>query len=168
MTTPASPGNPSPEKRALIAAYEEAVKSGSERAAVTAPPRRRRGLHPVATLALVVLVGVLAWLAVAQPDWIFHRGMPPQSPAVREASLRLAMALQYQRIERFRDSAGRLPAQLAETGPSLGNLTYTTTQFGGFVLEGADSEFHLTLRSGDSLRAFVGKSYETLDQRGTR
>jgi hypothetical protein len=157
------PTNPSPEKRALLQAYEAAVQHGA-----TAPPPRRRAaaVRPFTLFCLLVLAGLGGWLYVGRPAWVFARGIPAQSPAVREASLRLAMSLQYDRIERFRDSTGRLPATLAETGPSLGDLTYTTTQFGDFVLEGNDSLIHLTLRSGDSLPAFVGNAYEVVTHRG--
>lgn len=165
---PTSPGGsggpPSPEKRALLEAYDEALKSRPTDARPRGP---RRGPHPATWLSLLVLAGVLGYLWMARPDWVFHRGMPAQSAAVREASLRLAMALQYQRIARFQDSAGHLPARLADTGIPVGNLTYTPTQFGEFVLEGADSELHLTLRSGDSVAAFVGNSYDVLSRRGT-
>jgi hypothetical protein len=162
MTTPPQP---SPEKRALLDAYDAALhaKRGDPPAS---PAGERRSVHPVTVLSLLVLVAVAVWLSAARPDWVFARGMPAQSPAVREASLRLAMALQFRRIERFQDSAGHLPAHLDETGQPVGNLTYTMTQFGGFVLEGADSALHLTLRSEDSLAAFVGDSYRVLSRRG--
>jgi hypothetical protein len=114
---------------------------------------------------VLTLLVLGAWLYAARPDWVFARGLPPQSAAVREASLRLAMAAQFDRIERFRDSAGHLPARLTDLGPVTASLTYTKTQFGGFVLEGADSTLELTLRSDDSVRAFVGKSYEIVSRR---
>lgn len=154
---------PSPEKRALLEAYNAAVQATGG-----GPPEedRRRGLHPATLLSLVVLAAVLGWLIVAQPEWVFAKPVPGQSPAVREASLRLAMALEFERIERFQDSAGRLPVRLDETGQPVGNLTYTVTQFGGFVLEGEDADLHLTLRSSDSLPAFVGNSYDVLSKRG--
>lgn len=158
-----TPPPPSPEKRALLEAFNAVVQatgsgpSGGE---------RRRSLHPVTLLSLGVLAVVLGWLIAAQPEWVFVKPAPGQSPALREASLRLAMALEFERIERFQDSTGRFPTRLNETGQPVGNLTYTTTQFGGFVLEGADADLHLTLRSSDSLPAFVGNSYEVLSTRG--
>lgn len=154
---------PSAEKRALLEAYEAALQQPTRPA--SGPPRRRT-FGFLTLVCVVALVAIGAWLYKARPDWVFERGMPPQSPALREASLRLAMATQYQRIERFRDSAGHLPARLSDVGPAAGSLTYTTTQFGGFVLEGSDSALQLTLRSEDSLRAFVGNSYEVVSRRG--
>lgn len=154
---------PSAEKRALLEACEAALQQPA-RAEQGPPPRRTFGVLTIASV--VALASIAVWLYSARPDWVFARGMPPQSAAIREASLRLAMAAQYQRIERFRDSAGHLPAQLADMGTVSGNLTYTTTQFGGFVLEGSDSTLQLTLRSEDSLRAFVGNSYQVISRRG--
>jgi hypothetical protein len=157
------PTDPSPEKRALLEAYEAAVQRGP-----APPPRRRRSgaIRPFTIFCLAVLLGLVSWLYVGRPVWLFARGMPAQSAEMREASLRLAMSLQYERIEQFRDSTGRLPLTLAETGPPLGQLTYTKTQFGEFMLEGNDSLIHLTLRSGDSLAAFVGNAYDVVSHRG--
>jgi hypothetical protein len=157
---------PTPEKRALLDAYDAAVHSNDSRPPGPPGHERRRRIHPVTLLSLLALAAVAVWLFAARPEWVFARGVPAQSPAVREASLRLAMALQFQRIERFRDSAGHLPATLDQTGQPPGSFTYTTTQFGGFMLEGADSALHLTLRSEDSLATFVGDSYGVLSRRG--
>ncbi|HET9603116.1 MAG TPA: hypothetical protein VFO96_02420 [Gemmatimonadales bacterium] len=158
------PPEPSAEKRALLEAYEAALRQQARPA--TGPPPRRP-FRILSVISVLALVAICAWLYATRPDWIFERGMPPQSTAVREASLRLAMAAQYERIERYRDSAGHLPERLSDLGTGPGNLTYTTTQFGGFVLEGSDSTLQLTLRSDDSLRAFVGNSYEIVSRRGT-
>lgn len=156
------PTDPSPEKRALLEAYEAAVQRSP------VPPARRRpgGIRPFTVFCVAVLLGLVSWLYFGRPAWLFARGMPGQSVAMREASLRLAMSLQFERIEHFRDSTGRLPLRLAETGPPLGQFTYTQTQFGDFVLEGNDSLIHLTLRSGDSLAAFVGNAYQVVSHRG--
>ncbi|HET7109386.1 MAG TPA: hypothetical protein VFI41_00825 [Gemmatimonadales bacterium] len=157
------PPEPSAEKRALLKAYEAALQQPA-RPANGPPPKRAVGILTVVSVLALLAIG--AWLYAARPDWIFARGMPSQSPALREASLRLAMAMQYERIEQYRDSAGHLPARLSDLGAATGNLTYTTTQFGGFVLEGSDSTLQLTLRSDDSLRTFVGNSYEIVSRRG--
>jgi hypothetical protein len=157
------PPEPTAEKRALLEAYEAALQQPA-RPANGPPPKRGFGILTIVCLLALVAIG--AWLYTARPDWVFARGAPPQSAALREASLRLAMAMQYERVERYRDSAGHLPARLSDLGPAAGNLTYTTTQFGGFVLEGSDSALQLTLRSDDSLRAFVGNSYEIVSRRG--
>jgi hypothetical protein len=158
------PPEPSAEKRALLEAYEAALRQQT-RPAGEPPPRRPFGILTV--ISVLALVAIGAWLYGTRPEWVFERGRPAESAAVREASLRLAMAAQFERIQRFQDSAGHLPARLAELGSAPDNLTYTTTQFGGFVLEGADSTLQLTLRSDDSLRAFVGNSYAIVSQRGT-
>jgi hypothetical protein len=158
------PPEPSAEKRALLEAYDAAVQQSARQ---SNKPLPRRTLGIVTIIFALALLAIGAWLYTARPDWVFARGMPPQSAAVREASLRLTMAMQYQRIERYRDSAGHLPVRLSDLGPAAANLTYTTTQFGDFVLEGSDSTLRLTLRSDDSLRTFVGNSYEIVSRRGT-
>ena len=168
MTHP--PGQPSPEKRALIEAYDHAVKTEEERAAErrAAPPPPRRGPSWTVILSTFVLVALLVWLAVERPAWLLDRGMPAESAEVRDASLRLAMAMQFNRVRRYQDSAGRLPARLEETGPVLEGIRYEAGPGSTFTLVGRNGPHELTLRSTDTVRVFVGDSYTVLEGRAAR
>ena len=169
MTT--TQGPPTAEKKALIDAYDDVLKADAvkrDHDAMVPRARRKWPLHPVAVLSLVILLSVAAYLAVSRPAWLFDRGMPPESVAIQEASLRLAMAQQYQRVERFRQQHGRLPDGIAETGHPLQGVTYEKSGSDQYVLRGTNGSISLILRSTDSVRAFVANSYVMIQRRGQR
>lgn len=168
MTTPPPAGPPTPEKKALLEAYEEALKAPG---APEAPPRRSRsdgGLHPLTLIAIAALIALAAWLAVARPGFVFARGTPDEPRAVRDASLRLAMAMQFQRVLRYRDSTGGLPDRLTDVGPVVSGVRYEPIPPDQFTLVGENGDIVLTLRSSDQLRDFVGSAYQVLESRGAR
>ena len=167
MTTPPPAGSPTPEKKALLDAYEEAIKRPE---APDAPPRRPpgNGLHPLTLVAIAALIALAAWLAIARPGFVFERGAPDEPRAVRDASLRLAMAMQYQRVLRYRDSTGALPDRLTDVGPAVSGLRYEPIPPDKFTLVGENGDVVLTLRSTDQLRDFVGSAYQVLETRGAR
>lgn len=174
MTGSGPRGQPTPEKQALLAAYEQVLKSEAERrtqAGSQRPARpkgagaARRRMHLVTVLALIVLAAVGAHLAIVKPAWVFGATMPPQTAAVTEASLRLALSLQRQRIERFRAAESRLPFALEEAGAVVEGIEYELTP-DGYELVAMHESRRLTLRSGDSIEEFLGDSYEVIQQRG--
>lgn len=172
MTTPTqpAPGAPTPEKQALIDAFDQVIKADAEQRGKTAD--RRRGekwvLHPVAVLALFVLVATVAYIGIARPPWLFERGMPPENAALQDASLRLGMAMQYQRVDRYRQANGRLPQSLDEVGAPMQGISYERVGADQFVLRGRNGAVSLTLRSTDPVREFVANSYTVIQRRGQR
>ena len=165
MTTPGSAG-PTPEKRALIEAYEKAVKAGAEREASAATPGKPRSRRrPLLIVSLMLLVLTLAYLAAARPEWLAMNRRLPESAAVQDASLRLALAMQVQRIRRYQRANGRLPATLAEAGGAADWIRYERFPPAAFALHGENGAARLTLRSSDSLDAFVGNSFQIIQQR---
>ena len=167
MTKPTPPGPPTPEKKALLEAYEQAIKS-PHAPEPSSRPRRSGGLHPLTLVSLAALVALAAWLAIARPGFVFERGAPDEPRAVRDASLRLAMAMQYQRVHRFRDSTGALPQKLSDVGPVVSAIRYEPIPPDQFTLVGENGDVVLTLRSNDVLRDFVGSAYQVLESRGAR
>lgn len=169
MTTPPQHNQPSPEKQALIDAYEKVLVADAEKrekdaaARPVGPPKRR--MHPIVVLSLVVLVAVCAYVGIARPAWIFERGAPAEPVSMQEASLRLAMAMRFQRIERFRTQSGRLPTTIEEAGPAMPGVRYQARHPDGFTLTGTNGSVSLTLQSTESLAAFVGNSYELIQGR---
>ncbi|MDT8369160.1 MAG: hypothetical protein RQ745_08120, partial [Longimicrobiales bacterium] len=83
------------------------------------------------------------------------------SQARVEAGLRVAVALQADRIERFRLAHGRLPDQLRETGEPLPGILYTrldATTYRVWAREGETRILHesgsdsMSVRIRDALR----------------
>ncbi len=177
MTTPAhppagppAPGAPTPEKQALLDAFDQVIKADAEQRGKPAERSRQRKwlLHPVAMLALLVLFTTVGYLGFVRPPWLFDRGAPPENAAVQDASLRLGMAMQYQRLERFRQANGRLPQSLAEVGEPMQGISYERVGADQFVLRGRNGGVSLQLRSTDSVRDFVANSYTVIQRRGQR
>jgi hypothetical protein len=170
MTSPAQAGAPSPEKQALIEAFDEVIRADVERRGQPSGRRskRRWPIHPVAVACLVIWAVTGAYLISTRPSWLFDRGMPTESPAIQEASLRLAMAMKAEQIERFRQrQGGRLPATIDEVGPVIRGISYERVG-NDFVLRGVNGSASLMLKSTDPIRAFVGNSYVVIQGRGQR
>ena len=119
----------------------------------------------MALLSLLILVAVAAYIGLARPAWIFERGAPAEPVSMQEASLRLGMAMQFQRIERYRAQSGRLPTTMEEAGPVMPGIRYQARHPDGFTLTGTNGAVTLTLQSTESLTAFVGNSYELIQGR---
>jgi hypothetical protein len=170
MATPTHPNPPTPEKQALLEAFDQVIKADAEKREkdVPARPPRRRLLHPLVWGCLFALALVGLYLVVSRPAWLFERHAPVESVAIQEASLRLAMSMQFQRIERFRRDSGRLPTTIEEAGPPIAGIRYQARHPDGFTLTGTNGALTLTLTSGQSLRAFVGNSFEIIEGRDQR
>jgi hypothetical protein len=172
MTGPAQPpaGTPTPEKQALLEAFDEVLKAEAETRdqAPGRAPSRPWPVHPVVVLALLVLAGTGTYIGVVRPPWLFQRGMPPESASIQDASLRMGMAVQYQRIERFRQANGRLPESLAQVGEPMQGISYERLGTDQFVLRGRNGGVSLELHSTDAVREFVANSYMVIQRRGQR
>jgi hypothetical protein len=159
----------SPEKKALLEAFDTVLKTKAEEReaelAAAEAARRGRGLSRLVMLVCVtILVFVSAYLYVERPDWIFPTPPKPESLAVREASLRITIATAAQHIERYRQQAGRLPATLSEAGAYGEGISYQRTA-AGYRLEGESDEVRVTFNSTEPLARFVGNSFKVISRR---
>ena len=103
--------------------------------------RRRRGASRLlmGVAATVLIVGQRAISYVERPDWVFPAPPPPESLAVREASLRIAMANAAQHVERFRQQNGQLPRVAGAGGRARGmGITLRAARRDGYRLDGED------------------------------
>ncbi len=169
--SPASPpAGPQANKQALFDAAVEVMRAqAEEREAEEARRRREQGrFSPVVATALTIALAAAAYVAIERPTWIFPETPPAESQEIREASLRIGMATTAQRIERFRMAQGRLPRTLSESGSSATGIVYEPRGGNQYVLRGANGPVRLTLSSSDSLRAFVGQSFQAISQRARR
>lgn len=164
QTPPPAPPPPpgAPDRRALLQAFQDVVRSEQEKKSQppTPEPTTRRTTRSILLLTAIGLI----YLIVAQPRWLFTQP-PEEPPALREASLRVRMFVEIDRVERFFADSGRLPRTLAEAGADTSGLTYTPTD-GGYTLRGVNNGFSLTYRSGTPPREFLGDSYRMVTQRG--
>jgi len=162
MTPPPPPPQDQLSREALLAAkqalIQDRVRQRVEDAKVP-PPQSGRGFRN--TAAVIALA--LAALVVVRPAWLFP---PPvaESPALKEASLRVRIYIETERVERYRQNEGRLPATLLESGGDTTGLKYV--QDGeSYSISGANGGLALTYSSTTPAADFLGNSYELIRAR---
>ena len=165
MTTKPPPqgAGRTPEKQALIEAYDSVVRAANTAAAPKAVRRSRRTQWSAAIL-LVALAGS-AYLMSTRPAWLFTPPPPAEAAPVREASLRLAIYAAARRVQQYRDRTGRLPDRFEQTGEPAGGVIYRRTT-SGYELQAGPPDLTLVYRSGDPLADFVGNSFAVVARRG--
>jgi hypothetical protein len=171
QNTTTSPPNASssPEKKALLEAFDTVLKTAAEereleRLAAEAR-RRNRGVSRLLLVVCTVIVTFMSvYLYVERPEWIFPVASPPESPTVRQASLRISVANAAQHIERYRQQRGQLPATLEQAGANGAGISYQRTA-AGYQLEGENEGIRVSFTSGESLTRFVGNSFEVIARR---
>ena len=168
-TTPSPHASASPEKKALLEAFDTVLKTAAEqqeldRRAAEARRRNRGGSRLLLVLCTVIVTFVSVYLYVERPEWIFPVASPPESPAVRQASLRISVANAAQHIERYRQQRGQLPITLEQAGANGAGISYERTA-AGYQLEGDNEGIRVSFTSGESLTRFVGNSFEVIARR---
>jgi hypothetical protein len=167
--TAAAPGA-SQQKQALLEAFDSVLKKQAEdrEAAQREAEVRRRGRNRVRPSVWVLTTTVLvlcAYLYVDQPEWLFPPSTPPESVAIKEASLRIGMANAAQHLEQFRQRTGTLPQTLLEVGPAVQGITYQPLDSTGWRLLGTHAGIELTLTSAEPVSGFLGNSFEVISRR---
>ena len=168
-TTTSPPNAASPEKKALLAAFDTVLQTAAEereieRLAAEARRRSRGASRLLLVVCAVVLTFASVYLYVERPEWVFPVPAAPESAAVREASLRISVANAAQHIERYRQQRGQFPTTLEQAGATGAGISYERTA-AGYQLEGEDEGVRVSFTSGESLTRFVGKSFEVIARR---
>jgi len=171
MSQETSPSPASPElagKKALLDAFDTVLKTqAAEREAERAAAAALRSRGPsrlLMVLCTTVVVFLAVYLYVERPEWVFPAAAPPESPAVREASLRIMMANAAQHLDRYHHQTGRWPATLAEAGAHAAGIAYERTS-AGYRLQGESGQVTLRLDSAEPLAQFIGNSFEVISRR---
>lgn len=164
--TPPRPLTPSgqPDRRALLEAYQNLVRSEEDKHHSEAHRQpiepSGRGFWITMSLAIIALSALL----LLQPGWLFTKPAA-EAPAVTEASLRVRMFVEMERIEQFRSDAGRLPASLSEAGVPEDGLTFHVSD-GSYILTGMNGTLSLSYSSETPASTFLGDSYRIVRERG--
>lgn len=149
-------------RRALAESLQEAIEHPARRASdlkheretsrQEVVQRRRRG----AGILLLLTWGVLGWLWLAKPEFVFSPSLG-QAEGARfsaEEGLRYGMYLQAARIREFQAEHGRLPASIAEAGEAEAGLEYVV-EGGRWTLRGTADGTELELTSEMSPEGFL-------------
>jgi hypothetical protein len=157
------------DKQRLLDAAQAAVADAREKEAVRARQRvstpTSRGAMIGASLTLFV---VAAYLAAVRPAWFIAPPPPPDPPALQEASVRLTLVRESQRIQAWRVANGRLPADLSEAGIPVAGLVYARLDDSTYAVALPFRTSEVTLRSTDSVAAFLGNAVGTVAARVAR
>jgi hypothetical protein len=168
MSHEASSPTASPEKKALLDAFDTVLKTKAdereaERAADEARRQARATSRPLMLACITILVAVWAYLYIERPDWVFPAEPQTASLAVREAGLRITMATAAQHVERYRQQTGELPTTLKQAGGYGEGITYER-RGSGYRLEGELGDVHVIFDSSEPLARFVGNSFKVISR----
>lgn len=152
-----------PDRRALVEAYKDVVKSEADKrggkAATGQPEKRRTAL--LVTLAVVLMIAFLL-----RDQWLVTTALPQETPEIKEASLRLVTAREARRIELYQAShGGALPEPVTLAGDLSVGMSYTPTGTGHYILTMKEGEDSVTYSSTDSISTFLGNSYDVIRRR---
>ena len=165
-----TPSSPAAQKQALLEAFDTVLKQQAEarEAALREVEARRRAqsrMRPTIAAPAVLSLILCSYLYIERPEWIFPSAAPPESVAIKEASLRIGMANVAQHVERHRQRTGTIPRSLGEAGSRVDGMTYEALGSDSWRLIGTNGGIELTLTSQDSLPRFLGNSFEVISRR---
>ncbi len=146
-------------KEDLLRAAEEAVGQDRRQADRRANPQTRWGIVGWGLVLLAVLMG---WLFGTRPEWVFTPPVVAEAPETTAASMRLALVRERQRVERYREQNGRLPATLAEAGSTLPTIAMAASPDGSYLLRVVEGGTALELHSSENIETFLGNSLQVI------
>jgi hypothetical protein len=152
-----------PDRRALLEAYKDVVKSEADRAG----PGAGRSKRPRSRTPLLVTLAIVLLIAFFLRDqWLVTTQLPPETPELREASLKLVTAKSARRIELYQAShGGALPEPVTLAGDLPRGMSYTPSGTGFYTLTMKEGKDSVTYNSTDSITTFVGSSYDVIRRR---
>lgn len=132
-----------------------------------AMPHRRTARPSILIASALTVIATVIGLAVTKPDWLLPAWAEAETPEISEASLRLAIVRERQRIEAYRVAHGTLPATLEAAGGTLSGVRYSVRQDGTYLLEADLGRSYVRLASTGSVQAFLGNSLHVILSRPT-
>ena len=151
------------ERDAALAAV---IREQTEKAEVEAHARRvriRRQGVGLRHLALILATAISMWIWIWPPSYL--RITPPGPPPVEEeeATLRLVMYFQAQKIERYLIDTGHVPIALDDAGPAFRGMEYVRLTNSDYRILGRTGRVTLSYSSVEPLDTFVGAGATVLN-----
>ncbi len=148
------------------AALAAVLREQTEKAEVEAQARevrvRHQGFgsrHLALTFAAVLSIWIWRWPPGALQ--IAPSGPPPLEE--EEATLRLVMYFQAQKIEQYLLDTGGVPLALVEAGPVFGGMEYIRLTNSDYRILGRTGRVTLSYSSAEPLNMFLGAGASVLD-----
>ncbi len=151
------------DRQALLKAYQDVVKQEQDRRGAPPPPPPPPPSKAPFWAFMLSMAGALTAVLVLQPNWLFPKA-PPETPAVKEASLRLRMFGEIERVEAYKTVNGTYPHSLLDALGDTSGVQYSAGAE-GFSLTGRNGPLSLTYTSSQSAREFLGNSYALISGR---
>ena len=152
----------SSERDAALAAV---LREQTEKAEVVAEAQkvrvRRQGLG-VRHLTLGFAVAISAWIWLWPPSAMRISSPGPPPVAEEEATLRLVMYFQAQKIEQYLLDTGGVPVDLEEAGPVFRGMEYIRLTNRDYRILGRTGRVTLSYSSAEPLNEFVGTGSSVL------
>jgi len=130
------------EKAAMRRALEQPVRS--------APP------YKLLLLLTLLLFNGYVWFG--QPTWLKFREPELPAPSYYASSWKIAVFLQRQRIEEYRQARGYIPATAQQAGPPVTGVRYTPIEKKDYQLSAGYGEKQVVYHSSDSLSVLLGRT----------
>ena len=150
------------QKRALLDAAQAAVADAQSKAIL---PKRRdntRLSRAIVLASSLAVAGLGVYLLAARPAWLVTPPPPAPPAEVQEASVRLTMVREANRIRGFRAQKGHLPATLSEAGSPVSGVSYERQGDSLFVLRASFGARTVELVSTDSVATFLVRSLKVI------
>ena len=128
---------------------EKAAKREAREHQVHRPP-------PLKGLLLLTLLLLNLYVWLGNPEWLRFR--QPELPSIDyyEASWKMAVYLQRQRIEEYRHEKGHIPASAQQAGQPVTGVRYTPIEQKDYQLAAGAGEKQVVYHSTDSLSVVMG------------
>ena len=124
---------------------------------------RNQPLAIHAELTLHLLATILDLVLDLPPFILQVTAAAPPPLEVEEATLRLVMYFQTQKIEQYRLDTGRVPTELEDAGPVFPGMEYIRLTNRDYRILGRTSRVVLSYSSAEPMDLFVGPGAEILD-----
>jgi len=152
------------ERDAALAAV---LRHEAERAEMEERYRERVEKRPsqfgLRHMALVVSFILTIWAWLFPPAIIQIPEVPPPPIAEEEATLRLVMYFQAQKVEHFVIENGHTPEVLSEAGPVFPGMEYVRVTDRHYRILGSTDRLRLSFSSAEPAEDFVGAGASLLD-----
>jgi hypothetical protein len=114
-------------------------------------------------LVLAVTTVAALWTWIWPPAIIRIDEIPVPPVAEEEATLRLVMYFQAQKVEQYLLDFGRIPEELPEAGPVFPGMEYIRLTDRHYRLLGRTNRLNLSFSSAEPVADFVGRGANILD-----
>ena len=151
------------ERDAVLAAVMREQSQKAEQEEVTREALARRQGYGIKHVAMVLATAISVWIWIWPPSVLRVQTPGPPPTEQEEATLRLVMYFQAQKIEQYRLDTGRVPLELDDAGPVFRGMEYIRLTDRDYRILGRTSRVILSYSSVEPIDAFVGDGANILE-----